>query len=90
MIDTSDPFSTMSEDAPMGPAPEDSLIICHVRHQDINLEQIKDKIPGAFLQNPETLVCNGSHMVTAMDLMMSPIIHNLIEKKRAAMAKLNG
>jgi phosphoribulokinase len=90
LIDTSDPFSTMSEDAPMGPAPEDSLIICHVRHQDINLEQIKDKIPGAFLQNPETLVCNGSHMVTAMDLMMSPIIHNLIEKKRAAMAKLNG
>ncbi|MDX1795293.1 MAG: phosphoribulokinase [Hydrogenovibrio sp.] len=90
LIDTSDPFSTMSPDAPMGPAPEDSLIICHVRHQDINLEEVKEQIPGAFLQRPDTLVCNGSHMVMAMDLMMSPIIHNLIEKKRAAMAKLNG
>jgi phosphoribulokinase len=87
LIDTSDPFSTMSPDAPMGPAPEDSLIICHVRHQDIDLEAVKNEIPGAFLQNAETLVCGGEHMIQAMDLMMSPIIHNLIEKKRAAMAK---
>lgn len=86
LIDTSDPFSTMSEDAPMGPAPEDSLIICHVRHQDINLEMIKTQIPGAFLQNAETLVCGGEHMVQAMDLMMTPIIQNLIAKKRAALA----
>ncbi len=86
LIDTSDPFSTMSPDAPMGPAPEDSLIICHVRHQDIDLEAVKDQIEGAFLQNEETLVCGGQHMIQAMDLMMSPIIHNLIEKKRAAMA----
>ncbi|WP_178862550.1 phosphoribulokinase [Thiomicrorhabdus cannonii] len=87
LIDTSDPFSTMSPDAPMGPAPEDSLIICHVRHQEVNLEAVKDKIPGAFLQNAETLVCNGKYMVDAMDLMMTPIIQNLIAKKRAAMAK---
>lgn len=87
LIDTSDPFSTMSPDAPMGPAPEDSLIICHVRHQEVNLEEVKAKIPGAFLQNAETLVCNGQYMVDAMDLMMTPIIQNLIAKKRAAMAK---
>jgi phosphoribulokinase len=86
LIDTSDPFSTMSPDAPMGPAPEDSLIICHVRHQEVNLEEVKAKIPGAFLQNAETLVCNGKYMVDAMDLMMTPIIQNLIAKKRAAMA----
>ena len=88
LIDTSDPFSTMSPDAPMGPAPEDSLIICHVRHQDIDLEAVKNEIPGAFLQNDETLVCNGSHMVQAMDLMMTPIIQNLIAKKRAAIAAM--
>jgi len=87
LIDTSDPFSTMSEDAPMGPAPEDSLIICHVRHQDVDLEAVKNQIEGAFLQNAETLVCNGSHMVQAMDLMMTPIIQKLIAKKRAAMAR---
>jgi phosphoribulokinase len=87
LIDTSDPFSTMSEDAPMGPAPEDSLIICHVRHQDVDMEAVKAKIPGAFLQRPDTLVCGGEHLVDVMDLMMTPIIQALISKKRAAMAK---
>jgi phosphoribulokinase len=87
LIDTSDPFSTMSEDAPMGPAPEDSLIICHVRHQDVDMEAVKAVIPGAFLQRPDTLVCGGEHMVEVMDLMMTPIIQALITKKRAAMAK---
>lgn len=84
LIDTSDPFSTMSPDAPAGPAPEDSLVICHVRHQDVNLEEVKNQIEGAFLQNPETLVCSGVHMVQAMDLMMTPIIQKLIAKSRAA------
>lgn len=87
LIDTSDPFSTMSEDAPMGPAPEDSLIISHVRHQDVDMEAVKAKIPGAFLQRPDTLVCGGEHLVEVMDLMMTPIIQALITKKRAAMAK---
>jgi phosphoribulokinase len=87
LIDTSDPFSTMSPDAPMGPAPEDSLIICHVRHQDVDMEAVKAKIPGAFLQRPDTLVCGGEHMVEVMDLMMTPIIQALITKKRTAMAE---
>lgn len=87
LVDTSDPFSTESEVAPMGPKPEDSLIVTHVRHQDIDLEAVKEQIPGAWLQNPETLVYGGEHMVLAMDLMMSPIIHNLIEKKREALAR---
>ena len=38
--------------------------------EDIDLEAIKAQIDGAFLQNAETLVCSGSHMVQAMDLMM--------------------
>jgi phosphoribulokinase len=71
----------------MGPAPEDSLIICHVRHQDVDMEAVKAKIPGAFLQRPDTLVCGGEHLVDVMDLMMTPIIQALISKKRAAMAK---
>jgi phosphoribulokinase len=87
LVDTSDPFATESEIAPIGPKPEDSLVVTHVRHQDIDLEAIKEQIPGAWLQNPETLVYGGEHMVLAMDLMMSPIIHNLIERKREAMAR---
>lgn len=87
LVDTSDPFSTLTETAPMGPSPEDSLIITHVRHNDVDLKAIADQIDGAWLQNDETMICSGVKMVKAMDIIMTPIIQNLIAKKRAAMAK---
>ncbi len=85
LVDTSDPFSTQTEKAPMGPAPEDSLIITHVRHDEVDLSTIVDKIDGAWLQNEHTMICSGTKMVDAMDIIMTPIIQNLIAKKRAAM-----
>jgi len=87
LVDTSDPFSTQTEKAPMGPSPEDSLIITHVRHDDIDLKAISEQIEGAWLQNETTMICSGIKMVKAMDIIMTPIIQNLIAKKRAAMAK---
>ena len=89
LVDTSDPFSTQTEVAPMGPAPEDSLIITHVRHKDVeDLSLIVDQIEGAWLQNETTMICSGTQMVKAMDIIMTPIIQDLIAKKRAAMAKM--
>lgn len=88
LVDTSDPFSTQTEVAPMGPAPEDSLVITHVRHKDIeDLSKIVDQIEGAWLQNDTTMICSGTQMVKAMDIIMTPIIQSLIAKKRATMAK---
>ena len=87
LVDTSDPFSTQTENAPMGPLAEDSLIITHVRHDEVDLSTIVDKIEGAWLQNDHTMICSGTQMVVAMDIIMTPIIQNLIAKKREAMAK---
>lgn len=89
LVDTSDPFSTQTEIAPMGPAAEDSLIITHVRHKDIeDLSLIVGQIEGAWLQNETTMICSGTQMVKAMDIIMTPIIQDLIAKKRKTMAKL--
>ena len=88
LVDTSDPFSTQTETAPMGPAPEDSLIITHVRHDEVDLSTIVGKIEGAWLQNEHTMICSGTQMVMAMDIIMTPIIQNLIAKKRKAMANI--
>ena len=89
LVDTSDPFSTETDGmALMGPAPKDSLIVTHVRRDDVDLEAVKEKIPGAWLQNENTLVYNGEYMVDAMDLLMTPIIHDLVEKKRAKLKEL--
>lgn len=86
LVDTSDPFSTQTETAPMGPAPEDSLIITHVRHDEVDLSTIVGKIEGAWLQNDHTMICSGTKMVDAMDIIMTPIIQKLIAKKRVALA----
>ncbi len=72
----------------MGPAPADSLIITHVRHDEVDLKTIVGKIEGAWLQNDHTMICSGTQMVAAMDIIMTPIIQKLIAKKRAAMADL--
>jgi phosphoribulokinase len=88
LVDTSDPFSTQTETAPMGPAPEDSLIITHVRHDEVDLSTIVGKIEGAWLQNKHTMICSGTQMVMAMDIIMTPIIQKLIAKKRKAMANI--
>lgn len=88
LVDTSDPFSTQTETAPMGPAPEDSLIITHVRHDEVDLSTIVGKIEGAWLQNEHTMICSGTQMVMAMDIIMTPIIQKLIAKKRKAMANI--
>ncbi len=87
LVDTSDPFSTQTEKAPMGPAAEDSLIITHVRHDEVSLADIVNKIDGAWLQNEHTMICSGTQMVEAMDIIMTPIIQKLIAKKRQAIAK---
>ncbi len=87
LVDTSDPFSTLADEAALVPEPKNSLMVTHVRLKDVDLKSIAAKIPGAWLQTPETLVYNSEHMILAMDLLMSPIIHNLVEKKRKALAQ---
>jgi phosphoribulokinase len=81
LIDTANPFS---ENAKAVPAPEDSLVVTTVRIDGVDLEGIKNQLPAdamAFLQNENTLVYKGNYMVKVLDLMLSPIIENLINNK---------
>jgi phosphoribulokinase len=66
------------------PAPEDSLVVTTVRIDGVDLEGIKNQLPSdamAFLQNENTLVYKGNYMVNVLDLMLSPIIENLVKNK---------
>lgn len=82
LIDTSNPFST--DKAKPVPKPEDSLVVTTVRMDGVDLQGIADKLPAdamAFLQNEQTLVYKGNYMVDVMDLMLSPIIKDMMAKK---------
>lgn len=76
LVDTSNPFSGQSV-----PAPADSLVVTTVRIDGIDLQGVADALPAdamAFLQNDTTLVYKGSYMVEVMDVMLTPIIDNLM------------
>jgi phosphoribulokinase len=82
LIDTANPFDTNT--AKPVPAPEDSLVVTTVRIDGVDLEGIKNQLPTdamAFLQNENTLVYKGNYMVDVLDLMLSPIIENLVKNK---------
>jgi phosphoribulokinase len=79
LIDTSNPFSGQAV-----PSPEDSLVVTSVRIDGIDLQAVADKLPAdamAFLQNDKTLVYKGSYMVDVMELMLTPIIDELMANK---------
>jgi phosphoribulokinase len=82
LIDTANPFDKSAAKAV--PAPEDSLVVTTVRIDGVDLEGIKNQLPSeanAFLQNDKTLVYKGNYMVDVLDLMLSPIIENLVNNK---------
>ncbi len=79
LVDTSNPFSGQAV-----PSPEDSLVVTSVRLDGIDLQSVADKLPKdatAFLQNDKTLVYKGNYMVEVMDIMLTPIIDELMTNK---------
>lgn len=78
VVDTSDPFS--GEAAP--DAQECILIIRFTPKFMPNFLALLENIPGAFISRRNTLVVPGSKMGMAIELILMPIIHNLIAKSR--------
>jgi phosphoribulokinase len=84
LVDTANPFST--DKAKPVTKPEDSLIVTTVRIPGVDLAGIAAKLPAdamAFLQNEHTLVYKGNYMIDVMDMMLSPIIKDMMAKARA-------
>lgn len=79
LVDTGNPFGGMAV-----PKPEESLVVCHVRIDGVDLAGIAKQVEGAFLQKADTLVIPGQRMIDVMDLMLSPIIKNMLAKRNAA------
>ncbi len=79
-VDTSNPF--IARDIP---TPDESLIVIRFRDpKGTDFPYLLNMIEGAFMSRPNTLVTPGAKMGFAMELILTPIIHNLIEKSRKA------
>ncbi len=80
LVDTSNPF--VARDVP---TPDESLIVIRVRKPEqwgIDFPWLTAMINGSFMSRRNTLVVPASKMVLAMELILTPIIHELLEKRR--------
>ena len=78
VVDTSDPFSAMDE-----PSEEECyLVINFQKIENPDFPQLMKLIPEAIMSGSKTLVAPGSQMIHVFEVILMPIIHQLVEKSR--------
>jgi len=80
-IDTSNPFICRNI-----PTPDESFVIIHFRKGarekwGIDFQYLLGMIYDSFMSSPTSIVVNGGKMGFAMELILTPIIHKMIEEK---------
>jgi len=77
-VDTSNPF--IARDIP---TPDESFIVIRFKDPEkfnIDFPDLLDMIPQSFMSRRNTIVVPGGKMGFAMELILTPIIHQMIEK----------
>ena len=78
VVDTSNPF--IARDVP---TPDESLIVIRFREpQRFAFPQMTRRIQGAVMSRPNTMVIPGGKLTLAIEVICTPLIHELIEKRR--------
>ncbi len=80
VVDTSNPF--ISRDIP---TPDESLIVIRFRHPEKHdmpyyLSMLKD----SWMSRPNTIVLPGGKMGLAMEIILNPVVHEMMERQRTA------
>ena len=81
-VDTSNPFMIREI-----PTPDESFVIIHFRKGarekwGIDFAYLLDMIHDSFMSSPTSIVVDGGKMGFAMELILTPIIHRMIEEKK--------
>ncbi len=80
IVDTSNPF--IARDIP---TPDESFCVIRFRYpKKHDLGFYLNMLQGSWMSRPNTMVLPASKMGMAMEVILTPIIHDLIEKKRTA------
>jgi len=83
LVDTSNPF--IARDVP---TPDESLIVIRIRKPEqwgIDFQWLLSMLSGSFMSRRNTLVVPAAKMVMAMELILAPMMHQLLEVKRKAL-----
>lgn len=76
-VDTSNPF--IARDIP---TPDESFVVIRFRNpKRIDFSYLLQMLQGSFMSRPNTIVVPGGKMGFAMEIVLTPLIHELIENK---------
>lgn len=78
IVDTSNPF--IAKDVP---APGECMVVIRFRDpKKYDFPYLLRMIDGAVMSRPNTMVISGSELQQAIDVICTPLIHSLIEKRK--------
>jgi phosphoribulokinase len=81
-VDTSNPFGARDI-----PSPDESFVVIRFAKPDgVDFTQLLAMIDGSFMSRPDTLVVPGAKMRFAMQLIVTPMVIDLVEESRRARA----
>ena len=82
LVDTSNPF--IARDVP---TPDESLMVIRVRQPEkwgIDFPWLLSMLKDSFMSRRNTIVVPAAKMVLAMEMILTPIIHDMLERKKKA------
>lgn len=80
LVDTSNPF--IARDVPSA---DESFVVIHFRDgHKFDFPYLLRRVDGSFMSRPNTMVVPGGKMQYAMEVICTPIIHELMETSRAS------
>jgi phosphoribulokinase len=80
VVDTSNPFIART----IPTLDESMLVIRFEKPRDIDFPYLMSMLHGSFMSRPNTIVCPGGKMDLAMQLIFTPMIWRLQDRKRKA------
>lgn len=82
VVDTSNPF--IARDVPTA---DESVVVIRFRDPSkFDFPNLLKRIHGSWMSRPNTLVIPGGKMALAMEIICTPLVHELLERRRAAHA----
>ena len=77
VVDTSNPFIARNV-----PTPDESVVVIRFRDPaKYDFPNLMKRIHGSFMSRPNTLVIPGGKMHLAMEIICTPLVHELLEKR---------
>jgi phosphoribulokinase len=83
VVDTSNPFTARHV-----PAPDESMLVIRFANpRGIDFPYLLSMLPDSFMSRPNTIVSPGGKMDLAMQLIFTPMIWRLIERRKQAVGR---